>query len=100
MLGGLIESTTVNQEEYVPFFGAIPVIGAAFGTTTLSTVRRELVLMLTPEIVDPSGGEAFYKAFRKRVQYAASVLEESFSDKPWKPMGVAEKAERIFIRDK
>ncbi|MCB1759954.1 MAG: hypothetical protein KDI68_09285 [Gammaproteobacteria bacterium] len=100
MLGGLIESTTINQEEYVPFLGAIPVVGAAFGTTTLSTVRRELVLMLMPEIVDPNGGEAFYKAFRKRVQYAASVLEDSFSGKPWKPMGVAEKAERILIRDK
>ena len=32
MIGGLIE-TNQNQEEYVPFLGSIPVIGAAFGTT-------------------------------------------------------------------
>ncbi len=97
MIGGLIESVTTNQEEYVPFLGAIPVIGAAFGTTSLSTVRRELVLMIVPEIVDPTGGEAFYKAFRKRVKYAASLLESSFSEAPWKPMSMQEKAERIFI---
>ena len=100
MLGGLIETTTKNQQEYVPFLGEIPVIGAAFGTTRLGTVRRELVLMIVPEIIDPNSGEAFYKAFRKRVKYAASILENSFSEEPWKPMSVQEKAKRILVPDR
>ena len=100
MIGGLIESVTASKEEYVPFLGSIPVIGAAFGTTSLSTIRRELVLMIVPEIVDPTGGEAFYKAFRKRVKYAASVLESSFSEEPWKPMSLQEKAQRIFLPER
>ena len=100
MIGGLIETTTRNQDEYVPFLGSIPVIGAAFGTTTLSTIRRELVLMIVPEIVDPNGGEAFYKAFRNRVKYAAALLESSFSEGSWKPMGLQEKAQRIFVPER
>ncbi|MCB1831715.1 MAG: type II secretion system secretin GspD [Gammaproteobacteria bacterium] len=100
MIGGLIENGTTNKEEYVPFLGAIPVVGAAFGTTSTKTVRRELVLMIVPEVVDPSGGEAYYKEFRKRVQYAAAVLESSFSTEPWKPMSMPKKLERILVPDR
>ncbi len=81
VIGGLIETVKVLKDEFVPIVGAIPVIGAAFGTTKESTIRKELVLMIVPEIIKPNGGEAYYKAFRKRVKYAAAMLEDSFAGK-------------------
>jgi len=101
VIGGLIESIKVTKDEFVPIVGAIPVIGAAFGKTTESTVRKELVLMIVPEIVEPNGGEAYYKAFRKRVKYAAAMLEDSFSGKEaFVRKSIPEQIESILIPDR
>ncbi|RKZ99386.1 MAG: hypothetical protein DRQ47_11140, partial [Gammaproteobacteria bacterium] len=101
VIGGLIETIKVTKDEYVPILGAIPIIGAAFGTTTESTIRKELVLMIVPEIVKPHGGEAYYKAFRKRVKYAAAMLEDSFSDKEAFPRKtIPEQIKSILIPDR
>jgi len=101
VIGGLIESIKVTKDDFVPIVGAIPVIGAAFGKTTESTVRKELVLMIVPEIVKPNGGEAYYKAFRKRVKYAAAMLEDSFSGKEaFVRKSIPEQIESILIPDR
>ena len=55
--------------------------------------------MIVPEIVDPNGGEAFYKAFRKR-EVRRGVTGELFSKSSWKPMGLQEKAQRVFVPER
>lgn len=51
MLGGLISETKSNGASSVPFFGTIPVLGHLFRTDSSSADKTELVILVTPKIV-------------------------------------------------
>jgi len=54
ILSGIIQDsdrTTVNK---VPILGDIPILGALFRSTTKQNQRQEVVVMLTPQIIDDS----------------------------------------------
>jgi type IV pilus assembly protein PilQ len=55
-LGGMLFSEQSNVDRKVPFFGNIPVIGKALFTSNTKSIKdRELILFVTPYIVnDPS----------------------------------------------
>ncbi len=51
IIGGLMQedlSTTISQ---VPYLGSLPYVGPLFRTKTDNTVRREILVLLTPRIV-------------------------------------------------
>jgi general secretion pathway protein D len=50
-LGGLIQDTNSLTKNGLPLLSAIPVIGAAFGTTDHNVQRTELLVLLSPKIV-------------------------------------------------
>jgi len=52
VLAGLIREDTGRESEGVPLLSKIPVIGAAFGNQTMSRGRTELVMIITPRIVN------------------------------------------------
>lgn len=52
VIGGLIDETVQENYDRVPFLGALPVIGVAFRNKFESVVRRELIVLITPRIVD------------------------------------------------
>lgn len=56
VLGGIYEQTERNQVEKVPFFGDIPVIGNAFKRRTRQDDKTELLIFITPKIMDESLG--------------------------------------------
>jgi type II secretory pathway component GspD/PulD (secretin) len=49
-LGGIISSSDTNSRTRVPLLGDIPGIGVLFGSTSLHTSRKELVLLITPHV--------------------------------------------------
>lgn len=51
VIGGLIEETASNTKNQVPLLGAIPVIGNAFRIQSEITRRTELIILITPRIV-------------------------------------------------
>jgi general secretion pathway protein D len=51
VIGGLIGETDSTQEAKVPFLGDIPVLGWLFKSTTATTRRVNLIIMLTPHII-------------------------------------------------
>lgn len=51
-IGGLIKRTSEQTREGVPVLGDIPVVGSLFSNRALSTVNTELVVLITPYIVD------------------------------------------------
>ena len=53
-IGGLIQDRNTRTRESVPCFGSIPVIGAVFGSVFHNTGKSELVVLITPQILDPS----------------------------------------------
>jgi pilus assembly protein CpaC len=53
MLGGLIQRDNAGQTSKVPILGDLPLIGAAFRTISYTDDESELVVMVTPHLVDP-----------------------------------------------
>lgn len=53
ILGGLIGETITSTRDQVPLLGSLPLLGWLFGRTTDAVTRRELVILLTPHILDP-----------------------------------------------
>ncbi len=56
VLGGIFEQTQSNQVDKVPFFGDIPIIGNVFKRRTRQDDKSELLIFITPKIMDESLG--------------------------------------------
>ncbi len=52
ILGGLITDQEQRVETGIPFLKDIPLLGYAFASTKKDTVRRELIVMIQPFIID------------------------------------------------
>jgi type IV pilus assembly protein PilQ len=52
VLGGLFTEKTTSSRRQVPLLGDIPLIGSAFRGNDDSTVRSEIIFMITPSIVN------------------------------------------------
>jgi general secretion pathway protein D len=50
-LGGLIRDNQTKDLTGIPFLSKIPFLGTLFGTTTRNRNRTELVVLLTPRVV-------------------------------------------------
>lgn len=65
MLGGLISDTKSKGGAGIPFLKDVPVLGALFGKQTVDGTRRELIVLITPYIINDShDAEAMTDAFR------------------------------------
>ena len=54
VLGGIFEQTTANQQTKVPFLGDLPYIGRLFRKDVKSDNKSELLIFVTPRIVNDS----------------------------------------------
>ncbi|MBD2100488.1 AMIN domain-containing protein [Leptolyngbya sp. FACHB-261] len=54
ILAGLIDDSDQNTVSKVPILGDIPLLGALFRRTTTNRTRREVVVIITPHIVEDS----------------------------------------------
>ncbi|MBD2424593.1 AMIN domain-containing protein [Phormidium sp. FACHB-1136] len=54
ILSGIIQETERNDVTKVPILGDIPILGALFRRQTTTNERRELIVLLTPQILDDS----------------------------------------------
>lgn len=59
LLSGIIQETDRTSVTKVPILGDLPLLGALFRSTTNSSQRRELIVLLTPEILDDSDQAAY-----------------------------------------
>jgi len=67
VLGGLIRDRTSVGESGIPVLSRVPVLGKLFGATTNAGARTELLVMITPRVLD--GAEK------------ASAVAEEYRDK-------------------
>jgi len=44
-----------RQKDKVPFLGDLPVLGRLFRSESNTTARKNLIVFVTPTIIDPSG---------------------------------------------
>ncbi len=55
VLGGLISEDIRKHRDKVPFFGDIPWLGRLFRSESTAATKRNLVIFITPKIIDPAG---------------------------------------------
>ena len=55
VLGGLITSYVTTEKDKVPVIGDIPILGRLFQSQSKSSVKKNLMIFVTPTIVDPAG---------------------------------------------
>jgi hypothetical protein len=56
VIGGLIQSDDTRTDTKIPFLGDLPVVGKIFTSSQVNTSRNELVITVTPHIIDPATG--------------------------------------------
>ena len=52
IIGGLIAENIIQNKKYVPILSSIPLLGYFFRSTSISKEQRELLMFITPTIVD------------------------------------------------
>lgn len=56
VIGGLIQESEQKVVQKIPFFGDLPVIGSLFRSTSTTKAKNELVIMITPKIINDDEG--------------------------------------------
>ncbi|HEY9711669.1 MAG TPA: type II and III secretion system protein, partial [Oculatellaceae cyanobacterium] len=59
ILSGIIQDTDRTEVRKVPLLGDIPILGALFRSTTRTNQRQEVIVLLTPQILNDSEGSSF-----------------------------------------
>ncbi|MEM9161600.1 MAG: AMIN domain-containing protein [Cyanobacteria bacterium P01_F01_bin.4] len=59
ILSGIIQETDQVTVQKVPILGDLPLLGALFRSTTRSNERQEVIVLLTPQIIDDSDQSVF-----------------------------------------
>ncbi|HEY6853263.1 MAG TPA: hypothetical protein VI139_03380, partial [Gemmatimonadales bacterium] len=68
MLGGLMSSNESRGNAGIPFLKDIPIIGQAFRNNTNKSDRTELIVLITPYIIeDDNDAQAVTDAFRNQL---------------------------------
>ncbi|CAB1066042.1 hypothetical protein D1BOALGB6SA_10841 [Olavius sp. associated proteobacterium Delta 1] len=80
-IGGLIQESKTRVREQVPLFGDIPVFGSLFGRTVRSVGKSELIILITPQIVDRNYIQLQQPAIEKTTD-----LEEILKKEPLPPI--------------
>lgn len=82
IIGGLMKDTIVNNKEKVPFLGDIPLIGKLFSTAGKSKEKTELVVFLTPHIIE---GDATAEETKRYMADWDKKSEEMRIEEPKEP---------------
>ncbi|RMG09030.1 MAG: type II secretion system protein GspD [Planctomycetota bacterium] len=69
IIGGLIRDELSETEFKIPFLGDIPILGKLFGSTSREKVKQEIVVFLTPHVVERPG-ELRSRSARTLEEYA------------------------------
>lgn len=59
ILSGIIQESDRTEVRKVPILGDIPILGALFRSTSRVNQRQEVIVLLTPQIIDDSQGSSF-----------------------------------------
>jgi type IV pilus assembly protein PilQ len=76
IIGGLFRDLVTKSESRVPLFGSLPIVGPLFRGETDTTDREEMVILLTPHIIDNATIEGTERAVED-VKRKAQALNEA-----------------------
>jgi general secretion pathway protein D len=76
-LGGIIETSDNYSKSRIPIIGDIPYLGTIFGSTSRQTSRKELVLLITPHVIqDMQQGTAASDELLNQMREVRKMLDK------------------------
>ena len=92
VMGGLIGETSGNSSKGLPFLSRIPIIGGLFGDQQLTKNRTELVMFITPRVVENENDlKGTIEDLRRRMQQIDDTFDVFRRAKAPDPYGSAPK---------
>ena len=86
VIGGLMQTQKVKSEKKVPILGDIPLLGLAFKHKTTEDAKKELLIFLTPHIVNrPTELAAYTESERTRAEMSRKAFGEPELDRYLNP---------------
>lgn len=82
VIGGLIQSSSEDNNAAVPFFSDIPFLGELFKQRRYDARKSELVILLRPIVADARGVQDDIAASRERMTVLRELLQSSESVTP------------------
>ncbi len=82
VIGGLIQTTSEDNNSAVPFFSDIPLLGELFKQRRFESRKSELVILLRPVVANAGQMQADVSASRERMNVLRELLNSSESVKP------------------
>jgi type IV pilus secretin PilQ/predicted competence protein len=76
LIGGLIQDTTIKTRSEVPCLGDLPLLGPLFGSRGRSVDKTELVVLITPSVVDREKKSAAELEAIMRFNQAAEKMKQ------------------------
>ena len=97
VIGGLMQSQKMNSESKVPILGDIPLLGLLFKHKTTSNGKTELLIFMTPHIVNHPSELAAHtvsereKAVNSRKAFSEEEVKRFLDNLPQKPAATGQK---------
>jgi len=83
VLGGLVQSRELELERKVPGLGDLPWLGNAFRSTHTEEIRTELLIFLTPTVLDPPRISRVSAEARARFDEVDGLRADRSQRHPW-----------------
>lgn len=83
VISGLVSQNTLSSVDKIPFLGDLPIIGAFFRSTRFDREDKELVMLVTPHLVQPLARDATLPAAPGEAlrQYNPSFAQMYFNER-------------------
>jgi general secretion pathway protein D len=82
VIGGIIQEKSNTSRSGVPLLSKIPYIGSAFSSTDKSKERTELLVAITPHVIDHAGNDASTEFLQKLKLLRAIMSGSSETETP------------------
>jgi type IV pilus assembly protein PilQ len=79
VIGGLISEESTESIDRVPLLGALPLVGAAFRNKTSRIERTELIVLITPRIIDEFAAAAEGEVLQQATEERAAHFRDHLS---------------------
>ena len=83
-IGGLIQNTVNSTIQRVPVLGNLPFVGVAFTNKSYNEIEEELLILVTPRLVDGISCTRFQNICLAAKRAAPMILSYSWKES-WKP---------------
>lgn len=77
VIGGLMETQEITDTAQIPFLGSIPLLGAFFRSQSQRELKTEIIVLLTPHVIDDGDLEQRADLARHRFDSARARLASS-----------------------